>query len=75
MVDALKGIVKAMHLFSVSGLMIATRDLGYVLGEHREGVRLVPVIRRGSIQRYSYTTPYPGALDWFSGYMIAEIVC
>ncbi|MGB0647111.1 MAG: DEAD/DEAH box helicase, partial [Bradymonadia bacterium] len=36
-VDALKGIVKAMHLFSVSGLMIATRDLGYVLGEHREG--------------------------------------
>jgi DEAD/DEAH box helicase domain-containing protein len=36
-IDALKGIVRAMHLFSVSGLMIASRDLGYVLGENRDG--------------------------------------
>ena len=36
-VDALRGIGKAMHLFGVSGLMIDGRDLGHILGEYREG--------------------------------------
>ena len=36
-IDALRGIGKAMHLFGVSGLMVESRDLGHLLGEYREG--------------------------------------
>ena len=61
-IDALRGIGKAVHLFGVSGLMVDPRDLGYVLGEHRDGGGIGTGSGWDMTQPYFSTIEYRG--DW-----------